>query len=561
MRTAILLLICCALFVPQHMSAQAIDWLHHYGEPGGLRVSGGFRLAADGEGHVFAAGEFFGSDFDLGGVQFVSDDDDWALLKYDAAGNLLWARHILSTCWYSDLVDIRDLDYDPVNEQIVVTGYYSAPQQFPIDTLWGGCLEESYFGFVVCFDTEGNTLWAKQITGGQISIMETSIASDGSVHVFGISRYGSATFQESPILSTPQGSFHAVYSSTGMLNSAQHLSGSAVDVYGGAVCADGSLVLCGWIKQAGSILGEPFAPSEGDTAAFVLKSDTSGSNIDWIDVLPSTASASTGKCIILPNGPIIIAGGFQDDVIVQSDTLQSPAGISNGFITAIQLDGEIRWVRQLESTGVGGYASALDYDGADQLYLSTGYTGEMRLGGTIELPSVAQRNGLIARIDTLGNWQAACVMGGTYRGNFVSIGPDGLFFSCGYDSTWTMGTTTVPYPVGSNELYRTFLIIGKLDSLSGFTGISTMPLQQEGGLHIYANPNKGTCTIDLPDQLQLTPGLVLNIVDQNGQLVQRVPVVYSPQGVAIDIRAQARGIYHVELSDGRQRYTGKIVFE
>ena len=102
MRTAILLLICCALFVTQRISAQVIDWLHHYGEPGGLRVSGGFRLAADGEGHVFAAGEFFGSDFDLGGVQFVSDDDDWALLKYDAAGNLLWARHILSTCWYSD---------------------------------------------------------------------------------------------------------------------------------------------------------------------------------------------------------------------------------------------------------------------------------------------------------------------------------------------------------------------------------------------------------------------------------------------------------------------------
>jgi hypothetical protein len=124
-----------------------------------------------------------------------------------------------------------------------------------------------------------------------------------------------------------------------------------------------------------------------------------------------------------------------------------------------------------------------------------------------------------------------------------------------------MGTTTVPYPVGSNELYRTFLIIGKLDSLSGFTGISTMPLQPEGGLHIYANPNKGTCTIDLPDQLQLTPGLVLSIVDQNGHLVQRVPVVYSTQGVAIDIRAQAQGIYHVELSDGRQRYTGRIVFE
>ena len=64
-----------------------------------------------------------------------------------------------------------------------------------------------------------------------------------------------------------------------------------------------------------------------------------------------------------------------------------------------------------------------------------------------------------------------------------------------------------------------------------------------------------------PAALQLTDDLMLTIVGQTGQVVQRIPLRYTPEGVAIDIRAQSKGIYHVELGDGRQRYTGTIVFE
>lgn len=31
--------------------------------------------------------------------------------------------------------------------------------------------------------------------------------------------------------------------------------------------------------------------------------------------------------------------------------------------------------------------------------------------------------------------------------------------------------------------------------------------------------------------------------------------------VQLDISAQAKGVYHVELLDERRRYTGKVVFE
>ena len=41
----------------------------------------------------------------------------------------------------------------------------------------------------------------------------------------------------------------------------------------------------------------------------------------------------------------------------------------------------------------------------------------------------------------------------------------------------------------------------------------------------------------------------------------QLPLRYTNDGVALDIRAQAKGIYHVELGDGSQRYSGTIVFE
>lgn len=47
-----------------------------------------------------------------------------------------------------------------------------------------------------------------------------------------------------------------------------------------------------------------------------------------------------------------------------------------------------------------------------------------------------------------------------------------------------------------------------------------------------------------------------------GRLVDAVPLRLDRQGrVEVDIRAQAKGLYHLELLDGARRYIGKIVFE
>lgn len=82
-----------------------------------------------------------------------------------------------------------------------------------------------------------------------------------------------------------------------------------------------------------------------------------------------------------------------------------------------------------------------------------------------------------------------------------------------------------------------------------------------GILRAMPNPNNGLCTIDLPQSLRATDDLVLSVYDNTGQLVQRAPLEFTSTGLRLDVRAHTKGIYHVELGAGEQRYTGTIVFE
>ena len=102
---------------------------------------------------------------------------------------------------------------------------------------------------------------------------------------------------------------------------------------------------------------------------------------------------------------------------------------------------------------------------------------------------------------------------------------------------------------------------GFIAKFSAITGIQTFGNLGGGQLHIYANPNNGLCTVDLPQDLRYTSDLVLTIFDAQGRAVQSSPVRSSETGIKLDITAQAKGSYFVELSDGQQRYTGTIVFD
>jgi N-methylhydantoinase B/oxoprolinase/acetone carboxylase alpha subunit len=67
--------------------------------------------------------------------------------------------------------------------------------------------------------------------------------------------------------------------------------------------------------------------------------------------------------------------------------------------------------------------------------------------------------------------------------------------------------------------------------------------------------------VELPNAITAGSDLVLTIFDAQGRVVQQAPLRMHQGTVELDIQAQAKGIYHVELQDGNRRYTGRIVFE
>ena len=80
-------------------------------------------------------------------------------------------------------------------------------------------------------------------------------------------------------------------------------------------------------------------------------------------------------------------------------------------------------------------------------------------------------------------------------------------------------------------------------------------------LIIYANPNQGKCNITIPDEFQHEKNLTLSIFDNNGKLIQQIPVQMNENKIKLNLQAEAKGIYNVTLSNGSKSYNGKIVFE
>jgi hypothetical protein len=182
--------------------------------------------------------------------------------------------------------------------------------------------------------------------------------------------------------------------------------------------------------------------------------------------------------------------------------------------------------------------------------------------GAYTLAPYASTNGYVARFAADGECKAAWGFGRTYFASGSILPTEhGLYLASEFDSTLVMGSYTVQgtHP-GPDQGYHD-LFIARFDSLSGFTNLPTLKSSVGERLHIYANPNNGLCTIELPAAVKPGSDLVLTIHDAMGRVVQQAPLRWSEGTIQLDIRAQAKGIYYAELLVGKQRYSGTIVFE
>ena len=147
---------------------------------GGEYASG---VSTDATGNVFISGYFYGPSITFGSTTLPNSgspnmDSDIFVVKYDASGNVLWAKGEGGTD-----NDVANSIATDANGNVFLAGYFKGPSfTFGTTTLPNAGVG-THDVFVSKYDANGNALWAKAAvgTGGEFA---KSLSTDASGNVF-----------------------------------------------------------------------------------------------------------------------------------------------------------------------------------------------------------------------------------------------------------------------------------------------------------------------------------------------------------------------------------------
>jgi hypothetical protein len=100
-----------------------------------------------------------------------------------------------------------------------------------------------------------------------------------------------------------------------------------------------------------------------------------------------------------------------------------------------------------------------------------------------------------------------------------------------------------------------------LANLSAITGSGGNERIANNQLIIYANPNKGSFRIKLPDAITDLTGAILTVYDVQGKEVARFNLEQTSDHQQLEINNAISGFYTVRLVKGKQVFNGKLVVE
>ncbi|BDS11378.1 T9SS type A sorting domain-containing protein [Aureispira anguillae] len=356
-------------------------------------------ISLDDFGNVYSTGIFYDTlDFDPGiGVNHLVSptSKSFFVQKYDPSGNLIWLRYFEHS--QSSNVFISSFSTD-VNGNSYVIGTFKDTITFNtvsgVDTLTKEWISFANGNncFILKIDANGNTLWAKELRGGETTGSQCHLDNQGNLCIVG--------FFQGEIDFDP-GSNNNILASTQIPNN--NLNNWTRDIFALKLDANGNFI---WAKTFGGSTAYPvlfnssldalnnlyiigrysdtidFDPGPAVASLnsshhdlFLLKLDDLG-NFDWVksSVLGSNSNVITATGITIDSDTnIVLSGSFVGTVDFDfgAGTQQlTSTGYSDGYILKLTPQGNFIWVKKLTDTGI----SLSLLDNSNNLYCA-GMTG------------------------------------------------------------------------------------------------------------------------------------------------------------------------------------------
>jgi len=465
----------------------------------------GAAIAVDGDGNSYIGGNFRDSIM-LGGIKLFSASsglDDIFLAKYDANGDVVWAKRAggsgrdviaygTSSGQQGSGMKLDDKGF------LYFTGEFGGgismgPASADFDTIHLTDNSNYDHGFLAKYDTAGHVLWAKEIaTGAGVISFDVAVDKNENVFVAGLLEGDSVYFDN---IKTQIPHVRTAYCNTFL---------AKYDGSGQAL----------WAKLAGG---------NGGTSIASLATDSYGN--------------------------IIVTGdNFNDSATFDGLKLYSNHKIDNTFIAKYTNSGNVIWVKNMAVDYLSdNYPNYMTIDSNNKVYI----TGVFETTLTAEQNVITSKGGYdiyAARYDADGNLEWLTSFGGSLDDAAFGMYADNgtLYLTGNVLDTCTFGTYTT---TGSNAN----MFVGKLSLPT--TAIKQVSIPGNN-INIYPNPTSSDITIDLGDA-SFTQILVS---DALGRRISAIPLL-GKQMVTISATGFVDGLYFVTISGANGSVSKKFIVQ
>lgn len=369
-------------------------WSHSIG---GTNVDSGSGIVGDAAGNTYVGGTFQGT-INVGGTSLTSaGGNDWFLVKYSGAGNVVWAKRFGGTG--EDLLDAVALGPDG---NVVATGRCGGSASFG-----GATFVTNGSADMVVAKYAGATgahLWSKQF-GGVYDDAASAVAVDPSNNVVFTGYFrGTVNFGGGPLV-TPYGSdldvFVAKLSSTGAYVWAKHFTNTGNERgYGIATDANGNVVVGGYFSNAVDFGGGSLVSGNAMTDAFVARFTASGA-YSWARRFGASDGNDGIYGVATDTAGNVVVAGYAVQPIDLGGGLLAALGGSDGFVAKYAASsGAHQWSRRLGGVG-NDYAYGVAVDGSNNVYV-TGAFGALASFGGGSLNLVGGSDAFVAKYSSTG---------------------------------------------------------------------------------------------------------------------------------------------------------------
>ena len=340
---------------------------------GNTNVDQANGIATDSAGNVYITGDFKDV-ISLGNSTITSNGgSDFFIAKLDSNGIPVWVKSA-----GGGAMDVGSkIKVDRRGDVIVTVFFKSSSIDFDFETLTNSGNRDV---FLVKYDLNGNTLWAKSFLGNAADEpMALEVDENDNIYVAG--KFKSSTFQIEAVVLNTLGSddiFVIKFNSEGNLQWANSDGGTSVDVaHALSVDALGNVFVTGTYRSSNFSFGANLLPNEGSFDAFVFKYDFNGVR-QWHRVFGGN-SIDEGTAITTDLfGNATFTCNFKSpSIILENDTLLNSGGY-DFFIAQLDQNGDFLWIKSIYGQGGNDdFSVGIMNDNFGNSYLAGNFKSEL----------------------------------------------------------------------------------------------------------------------------------------------------------------------------------------